>query len=308
LNIRNADSLIDKIIISVINYEISSCDGYADVTKVIESYYKNDILDKLSFTKYNTSKYRNKLNTELLTKSFNSVSELISYIEDYIYKAEVNNKPSTSPSGGGGGGGGGASAPVIKPNITAQQTLTTPKTEVSKTIEFSDMSGYEWALPAVKYLGEKGIISGKGNSDFDPSGLITREEFVKIIVLAFGVEISDSKTDFSDVTSGAWYEKYIASAVKAGIVNGISDTEFGSGKNVTRQDAAVIASRAFGAPEQEGNTEFVDDNAISEYAKSSVLWMCEQGYISGYQDKNFKPSNFCTRAEAAKIIYEMINW
>lgn len=308
LSIANADSLFDKITISVINNEISTCDGYADVTGVIESYYKNGILSTLDFAKYNASKYRNNLNKELLTKKFSAVSELISYIESYIKNAEDNSTPSTPPSGGGGGGGGGGKpvntpTPVIKPDAGLAQPVVDSD---SGNVVFYDMTGYEWAMPAVKYLGEKGIVSGKENGVFDPSGYITREEFVKIIVCAFEIEEVDEITIFSDVASDAWYKKYIASAVKAGIVSGISDGMFGTGKNITRQDVAVIASRALSAPSNSVTTSFTDNESIADYAKSAVAWMCEQGYIGGYEDKSFRPVNFCTRAEAARIIYEII--
>ena len=34
--------------------------------------------------------------------------------------------------------------------------------------------------------------------------------------------------------------------------------------------------------------------------------MKEKGYINGVGDGSFAPESFCTRAEAAKIIYEAI--
>lgn len=311
LAIKNTDNVFDKIIISVINYEIATCEGYGDVTGIIKSYYDADILSELDYSKYIKSKYKNNLNKKLLDESFDKVSELVDYIENYI--ANAGRVDTSSPSGGGGngsssaGGGGGNSSPIIKPSLGSPKTDETTTPDISATITFSDMAGYEWAKTAVEYLGAKGIISGKGDERFDPSGLVTREEFIKILVCAFDVEESQAKVDFADVASGAWYEKYVSSAVKAGIVNGISDTEFGTGKNVTRQDAAVMVSRAMNAAMQKTTTDFADDTFISDYAKSSVVWMCGQGYISGYEDNTFRPTKFCTRAEAAKIIYEIIN-
>lgn len=303
IDIESTDDLFDKIIISVINYEISNCAGYGDITGIIKAYYENGILAELNFNTYNKSKYRNSLNKILLDKTFDNVSELISYIENYIARAGTQ----TGPSSSSGGGGGGNASPSIKPNLGGGQAVIITKPETADKVTFSDMSGYDWAVPAVEYLGEKGIISGKGNGLFDPSGYITREEFVKIIVYAFDIKKSDEKAEFADVKTGAWYEEYVSSAVNAGIVNGISKDEFGAGKNVTRQDVAVMICRALSAPMQNVNTDFIDDSIISEYAKASVVWMCDNGYISGYEDKSFRPTNFCTRAEAAKIIYEIIN-
>ena len=312
LKINTGESLFNRIEISVINHEISSCDGYGDVGTVI-SRYKDSVLKNLDFSKYDRSRYKNIVNKELLTKSFNSASELVTYIETALKNAEKNDTYKPSPGGGGGGGGGGGSSSgqktpaAISPDITAGENVLAPKNNVSVNVSFEDMSGFDWAKPAVEYLAEKGIVSGRTSNSFDPSGLITREEFVKIIVCAFGIEVTGHDSVFSDVEPGAWYEKYISAAVDAGVINGVSDYEFGTGRNVTRQDVAVIAARAVSAPVSDEATVFSDDNQISEYAKASVAWMYENGYIGGYEDKTFKPSNPCTRAEAAKIIYEIIN-
>ena len=249
----------------------------------------------------------------MLNKTFNPASELVIYIEDALKKAANSDKTNSSGGGGGGGGGGskpsGGSTATVKPDLTVGETVLTPKKQEpsGEAVKFDDMTGFDWALPAVEYLTEKGIVSGRGNNCFEPSGFITREEFIKIVVCAFGTEFSGSACTFSDVEPGAWYEKYISAAVNAGIVNGISENSFGTGMNITRQDVAVIAARAASAALSEGVTVFSDDSDISEYAKAAVSWMHEKGYIGGYEDNTFKPSNFCTRAEAAKIIYGIIN-
>ena len=53
--------------------------------------------------------------------------------------------------------------------------------------------------------------------------------------------------------------------------------------------------------------EFVDRDDISDYAKESVMLMKRLGVISGNENGEFKPKDFATRAEAAQIIYMMIN-
>ena len=53
-----------------------------------------------------------------------------------------------------------------------------------------------------------------------PDGIITREEFLKLLVRLFDIEQAYGDVSFEDVQSGAWYEQDIKTAVAAGIVRG----------------------------------------------------------------------------------------
>ena len=175
--------------------------------------------------------------------------------------------------------------------------------EVKEEI-FDDLADCEWAKEAIEELYKKNIVSGVDDKKFEPMRNITREEFVKLVVLAFGFEISEGETGFSDVSSGAWYESYIKTAMDNGIVTGISETEFGVGKNITRQDMAVIIARVKNMKNVENAEPFADDADISDYAKEAVYAMKETGIITGVGDNRFAPKNNATRAQAAKVIYE----
>ena len=51
---------------------------------------------------------------------------------------------------------------------------------------------------------------------------------------------------------------------------------------------------------------FTDETAIADWARPSVDAMAELGIINGYEDGGFHPQDNATRAEAAKIIYGML--
>ena len=89
---------------------------------------------------------------------------------------------------------------------------------------------------------EKGIVSGDDTGKFNPNDNITREQFLKMLVEAAGIETDEAENTFADVKD-AWYKPYVLKAKNFGIVNGISDTEFGIGSNITRQDMAVMITR-----------------------------------------------------------------
>ena len=94
-------------------------------------------------------------------------------------------------------------------------------------------------------------------------------------------------------------------AKKLGITGGISDTQFGIAKNITRQDMAVMITRTIEKLNIKADLaeteDFVDASAVSDYAKDSVAYMKAIGLIEGFNNE-FKPLDNLTRAEAAKII------
>ncbi len=295
---KGTNTITDKISACQITREIANAEGYGDIDGILAAH--KDVLTMFDFTKYNASKYKNDLNKELLKQSFTATADIAKFAEDYI-AARNTATPAPNPgSGGGGGGGTGGTkiSDVVKPNVTPQ-----PKPE-KKT--FADMKYFGWAADAVNYLCERKIISGRSETEFAPQDGVTREEFVTMMVLAFSVYDENAVSRFDDVASGAWYASYVASGVNAGIISGVTDALFAVGEPITRQDIAVIAARAKKAQISDGETGFSDDGDIADYARGAVKYMKDNGYISGYEDGSFRPRRGCTRAEAAKIIYDLI--
>ena len=53
------------------------------------------------------------------------------------------------------------------------------------------------------------------------------------------------------------------------------------------------------------DTGFVDETAISDYAKTSVATLSKAGIINGMGNNCFEPKESATRAQATKMIYEI---
>ena len=176
---------------------------------------------------------------------------------------------------------------------------------------FKDLAEAVWVAEAVKVLKERGIINGKEDNNFYPNDNITREEFTKIIVELFGFENKDDEPEFSDVEDGTWYSEYISIASSNGVISGMGDGTFGVGADITRQDMVVIIFNAIKAKEIEVVAEaakvFTDTAEIADYAVEAVDLISGLGIIGGYPDGSFIPSNNATRAEAAKIVFEVIS-
>lgn len=224
------------------------------------------------------------------------------------------NSLSTTTTSGALGGSSGSSGSNKKPAsnvgsfVIDNSNNPQEKTDIipGQKEVFEDMESFSWAKPAVEELYKKGIINGVNDKEFNPSGVLTREQAVKILCEALGQKPVEATEEFSDVDKEAWYAGYIAAAKELGLVNGISESEFGVGCEISRQDFAVMITRAFKLSSEESKNDFVDFNEISDYAREAVGILGSKKIINGYSDNTFKPLGNCTRAEAAVIIYRAL--
>ncbi|MEE1012798.1 MAG: S-layer homology domain-containing protein [Clostridia bacterium] len=239
--------------------------------------------------------------------------------EDAEAEEAVSRQPSYGGSGGGGGGFGAvyggtinyASESKTEAEDTTDEKLEEETDNIGQTAVFDDIGNVPWAAEAILALTEEGVINGKGYGHFCPDDKLTREEFAKMLVCAFVPEDEASELVFDDVVDGAWYAPYVSRAAAAGIVQGIGQGEFGIGNEISRQDLVVMCVRAAEYAEitLDGTTEgaFCDGEAVADYAKDAVEKLRNAGIISGDESNSFNPENGSTRAEAAKILYAVMN-
>ena len=222
----------------------------------------------------------------------------------------------SSSGGGSGGGGGGAVKPEVtdKPEETPEKDTENKEEEDTQNkptdyVPYSDVTENDWYYNDIKFLSEKSIVSGDGTGNFMPSSNVTREQFLKMLMTACEIDTRESENVFEDVIEDAWYRPYVLKAKNMGIVNGISEKDFGIGTNITRQDVAVMISRIIEKldiePDVVNNGGFSDEKYVSDYAKASVVFMKAIGLIEGYNNE-YRPLDNLTRAEASAIIARMV--
>lgn len=259
------------------------------------------------YTGYSNTDATNVKLIQLLTETpINTKEQLL----ETMQKAKTGNSNPSSGGGfgggtGGSGGGGGGSSYYIgdtpKPDVVPGEVPDAQKSS------FNDMSDCEWAIEPVERLVSKGVISGYGDSTFAPNQYVTREEFIKMLVIAFGVEYQDASCSFVDVFNTDWFYHYVGAAEQLNITQGITKDIFGVKTHIIRQDACVMLLRGVEAVKRNLNPRkadmsFRDENQIDEYAKDAIeqLYMCE--IIRGDEQGNMNPKSNLTRAEAAKMI------
>ena len=192
-------------------------------------------------------------------------------------------------------------------NKTEETIETKPSAADENTLAvFSDI-GNHWAKNWIEKAVKLGFVSGYKDGTFKPDKTITRAEFSKLINGALGTE-KKSDIGFSDVRSKDWFYTEIQKSVASGFFSGYENNTFKPTNPIKREEVAKVVGSVIttGEADGEGATGMSDYNTIQEWAKQSVNSVYNKGYILGYPDGTYRPAKALTRAEAVKIIYEII--
>ena len=106
----------------------------------------------------------------------------------------------------------------------------------------------------------------------------------------------------------AWYYTYIELVVGNDIMRG-DGHYFRPDDFITREEVAAALFRTIvngGYTPKYAVDEFKDHDKISDWAQESVGELASLGIINGNENGYFMPDSMCLRAEAAKMIYELL--
>lgn len=179
--------------------------------------------------------------------------------------------------------------------------------KVKTSVLFSDIDDH-WAKEWIQNAINLGFVSGYEDETFKPDRTITRAEFSTLLNNAMKIEITE-KLNFSDVNDNEWFYKEVQKSVAAGFFSGYENNTFRPNNPIKREEVAKVVAGAIttGNIDGEGATLLNDYNTIQEWAKTSVNTVYNKGYILGYPNKTYMPAQSLTRAEAVKIIYEIVD-
>ena len=174
-------------------------------------------------------------------------------------------------------------------------------------LPFSDVTESDWFYDAVTYAYENGLMDGVGMGLFAPNSETTRAQLVTILHRLAGQPAPSGDSGFSDVETGTWYTDAVAWAAQNGIVNGVSDTQFAPGDDITREQLAVILYRyatyqGYDVSQRADLSGFVDAGTISTYAQEALSWANAQGLVLGFEDDSLRPQGTATRAQIAAVL------
>ena len=180
-------------------------------------------------------------------------------------------------------------------------TLSAAAIPASAAESFSDVTDKKTAQN-VEVLRLLGVIEGNGAGQFNPSGLLTRAEFCKMVVVLMG-KGSDAMryktvTIFPDMRATHWAAGYINLAVRQSepkLLAGLPDGTFQPDSYITYGQAVTILMRVLGFADKDSGGIWPD--GYINLAKST-------GVSAGV---NLTGSANITRAQAAQLFVNVLS-
>jgi hypothetical protein len=185
-------------------------------------------------------------------------------------------------------------------------------------VEITDLiePASEWAQPEINKAMDAGLLTPNTCIFFKSD--ITRSQFAELVVNMV------EKVTLSEVTPAListfkdTQDLNILKAYNAGIVNGVSSTEFDPDELITREQIASMIYRAISYIEKTEGSEFInkndsislcytDSNKISSYATQAVGILANNNIMSGTSSTTISPKSSATIEQSVLLIYRLYN-
>ena len=242
--------------------------------------------------------------TLLLTDGITNPKSLKAYVVVKVQpKQDGGNTGGGGSGGGGGGSSGGGSSSGGSGNTGNNGSSSTP---------FLDIRTH-WAKSAIESAVAKGLFAGTSPTTFHPDQAMNRAMLVTVLYRMEKEPTAEGDGKrFADVPAGAYYAKAVAWASDKGIVAGYSETQFGPGDTITREQLAVILNRyatykGYNTSKTADLAAFQDADQISEWARVPVQWANVMKLLNGRTSTTLAPKGSATRAEVAKILVTFLD-
>lgn len=174
---------------------------------------------------------------------------------------------------------------------------------------FSDVPKTHWAHDYIEYGAGTGIIYGVGNGKFDPNGTVTQAMFVTLMC----------RTAFRDWASPTpapgetWYDSAWRAAETFGLYENTYLDYTMVDAEINRFDMAQfirnICVNIYGYSDVPGTIaakELKDFFINPQRVLDGIAFCYENGIITGYEDGTFRGGVSMTRAQAAAVIYRLV--
>ena len=172
--------------------------------------------------------------------------------------------------------------------VTVTPTFVADNGGQTESKSFADVKDGAWYADAVKYVSDKGLMSGTHADRFSPDSATTRGMLMTVLARYAGKDTTGSNP---------WYQAGMNWAKANGVSDGTSPNA-----NITREQLVTMLYRYAGSPKADGSlSSFADAAGVSAYAADAMQWAVANGIVNGSNGK-LNPQNNATRAQVAAIL------
>lgn len=185
----------------------------------------------------------------------------------------------------------------------------TSKQTVSYVGLFDDVAAEAWYAPAVDYVKYGRLMYGTGSNLFQPDAQMTRAMLAQVLYELEGApSVKGLSCPFTDV-DGSWYTDAVIWAYNAGVVAGVSATQFAPNEALTREQMVTMLFGYAGREETLSGSDgalaaYQDQASVSDWAREAMAWAVSSGVISGTSATTLSPQKIGTRAEVATVLMQ----
>ncbi len=154
---------------------------------------------------------------------------------------------------------------------------------------FKDVKVSSWFGKYVIDLYNDGIINGTSATTYAPNDTLTWAAALKLLLVSNG----DLKA--ADATGADWSKNAIAKAAELGLVA----ADFDGAKAISRLEFCQVAAKLNKLAESKTESKFTD------CTDGYVMALVDAKVISGMTETTFEPDASLTRAQIAKILYQL---
>ena len=184
-------------------------------------------------------------------------------------------------------------------------SLTSLTMDANATIQLSATGSY-WNRPAMR---DSAVVvwavSDSASGSISEDGLFTAGRKAGTITATAGgitTQINFKPSGvFEDVPENHWAYTAIEYCYDNRIITGVSDSQFGLGRNIQRCDFALMLHRIAGNHAATSSVSFSDVNP-NDYFAAAVAWAAQTGVATGGGDGSFGAKNSITREQAFTML------
>ena len=164
-----------------------------------------------------------------------------------------------------------------------------PQGRVTYFNPFKDVKTTSWYFNYMIHLYEAGVISGTSATTYTPDAKLSWAAALKLLLVSHG----DLKA--ADATGADWSKNVIAKAAELGLVAADLDGT----KAISRLEFCQVAAKLNKLAESKTESKFTD------CTDGYVMALVDAKVIDGMTATTFEPAASLTRAQIAKIIYQL---
>ena len=206
---------------------------------------------------------------------------------------------------------------IVKTSLATEDGVTVSLSDgdtvkiVDNGKTFYDVPGSHWGAEAIDFVTSRELFGGTSAVTFEPERSMNRGMLVTVLYRLENEPNVWGGGSYTDVPEGMYYSSAVAWADGNGIVTGYADAAFAPGRDITREEMAVVLYRyarykGLDVTASVDLGRYTDAASINGYAQQALAWANANGLITADTTGALTPKGYATRAQVATILQRFL--